>query len=625
VTPRKKLALAVAVLALYTVGGLALLVVALVPGLGSGERHALREAFLGQPAVVIVLGLFFLAGLALLVRFFFQLYVVRAVGLTEQVKLIGSVNPGHRITPGGPAELRELAAAVNELARRYETLESDVDRRVRDASLDAREERNRLASVLARVTQPMLVCNGEGRILLYNDGARQQLERETDESVLGLGRSVFTLLDRNVVGHALARARRRASSGDLTPLSRVVTTAAGGELVRVDVAPVPDAGVGVGGFLLMLEAEGRPGRERAPSRDEVLARDLAESVSASVEREAGTTVTAIEADPELWLEVDMPATTRCVAAVASRLRTEHGVKQAALRLRRLGADAGLDLIWEGEPLSAETLRAWWPVSDEAGEALVSSTPDGEQGRALVRVLLSLSEAEPLDDQDPSTRAGGRPLSYDFDLFDTARRRPDWDARLLGELVYTVFDVETTGLSAASGDEIVSIGAVRVVGGRVLHREAFDRLVDPRRSVSEESLRAHGISREMLEGQPVIEEVLPAFARFAEGSVFVGHNVAFDMSFLAHKEKATGIRFDQPVLDTLLVSSVIHPASDDHSLEGLAERLGVSVVGRHSALGDALLTAELFLKLIPLLAEEAVLTLEDALEASRRSPFAKLSY
>lgn len=623
-TPRRKLVLTVAVLALYIVGGLVLLFVALLPGLDSGERQAQREAFMSQPAVAIVLGLFFLAGLALLVRVFFKLYVFRAVALTEQVKLIGSVNPSHRITPGGPAELRELAAAVNELARRYEALEEDVERRVRDASLDAREERNRLASVLARLSQPMLVCNGEGRILLYNDAARQVLERGTEESVLGLGRSIYGLLDRNAVGHGLARARRRAETGDLSSFSRVATTAASGELVRVDVAPILEAGEKVGGFLLMLERAEAPGAQ-ITVRDEVLARDAAESVSASLEREAGTTVTAVETDPDLWLEVNLPAVGRSVAAVASRLRAEHGVKDAVLRLRRVGAGAGLDLIWEGTPLSAETLRAWWPGSAEAEEVVVSSNFDGEPGRALVRVLLSTAKVEPREERGPAARGGSRPLSYDFDLFDSARRRPDWDARLLGELVYTMFDVETTGLSAASGDEIVSIGAVRVVGGRVLHREAFDRLVDPRRAVSEASLRAHGISREMLEGQPVIEDVLPAFARFAEGSVLVGHNVAFDMSFLAHKEEATGIRFDQPVLDTLLVSSVIHPTSDDHSLEGLAERLGVSVVGRHSALGDALLTAELFLKLVPLLAEEAVLTLDDALEASRKSQFAKLSY
>jgi DNA polymerase III subunit epsilon len=621
-TPGRKRALAIAALTLYVAGGLALLVVALLPGLESAERRALREAFLGQPAVLIVLGLVFLAGLALLVHLVVKLYVVRALALAEQTRLIASINPSHRIAPSGPSELRELAAAVNELARRYETLEEDVERRVRTATLDAREDQDRLASLLARLTQPVVVCNGEGRILLYNDPARQVLEHGTDESPLGLGRSIFALLDRHVLGHGLARARGRAGAGDVSQFCRVATTAAGGKLVRIDVAPLRERDEGVGGFLLVLEHVGGP--ERPSVTDELLAADLAETVSASLGSGAGARVTAVETEDDLWLEVDLLAVERCLTALAGRLRAEHGVEEAALRLRRLGTGACLDLIWDGVPVDAETLLAWLPET-EVGEGALVSTSDGEPGKALVRLHLPAAEVEPRVHRAPAGQHGGPPLSYDFDLFGTARRRPDWDARLLGELVYTVFDVETTGLSPAAGDEIVSIGAVRVAGGRVLRRETFDRLVDPRRQVSEESLRAHGISHEMLAGQPVIEEVLPSFARFAETSVLVGHNVAFDLAFLALEEETTGIQFDQPVLDTLLLSSLVHPTCDDHSLEGLAERLGVSVVGRHTALGDALLTAELFLKLVPLLAQEAVLTLEDALEASRQSEFAKVSY
>jgi DNA polymerase III subunit epsilon len=622
-TPRRKLVFAIAALAAYIVVGLVLLVVALVPGLESDERRALREAFLGQPAVLIVLGLLFLAGLALLVRLFFKLYVTRAVALAEQARLIGAVNPSHRIAPNGPSELRELAAAVNDLAARYQSLEPEVERRVRAGTLDVREERDRLVSVLARLTQPMLVCNAEGRILLYNDAARQVLEEGTDETVLGLGRSIFAVLDRNVVVHGLARARRRAAGGGLSPLPRFATTAANGRLIRIEVAPLPERDESGGGFLFLLEQVERV--ERTSSADELLAADLAESVSASLEHDAGWTVTTIETEEDLWLEADVLEVCQSLCRVANGLRTERGVKEAAVRVRRLGAGAGLDVIWQGTALDAETLDGWLPENESDSGAVVSSTSDGESGGALVRVRLTAPEIEPRESRHPAGRRTSRPLSYDFDLFGTARRRPEWDALLLGELAYTVFDVETTGLSPAAGDEIVSIGAVRVAGGRVLRREAFDRLVDPRRQISEESLRSHGISLEMLEGQPVIEEVLPSFARFAADSVLVGHNVAFDLAFLALKEEATGIRFDQPVLDTLLLSSLVHPTCDDHSLEGLADRLGVSVVGRHTALGDALLTAELFLKLIPLLAQEAVLTLEDALEASRRSEFAKLSY
>jgi len=98
-----------------------------------------------------------------------------------------------------------------------------------------------------------------------------------------------------------------------------------------------------------------------------------------------------------------------------------------------------------------------------------------------------------------------------------------------------------------------------------------------------------------------------------------------MRFLELKEAATGIRFSQPVLDTLLLAALAHPSLKDHGLEVVAERLGLRVIGRHTALGDALLTGDIFLRLIPLLAERGILTLGEALEASRETYYARLQY
>jgi DNA polymerase-3 subunit epsilon len=189
----------------------------------------------------------------------------------------------------------------------------------------------------------------------------------------------------------------------------------------------------------------------------------------------------------------------------------------------------------------------------------------------------------------------------------------------------VFDTETTGLNPAQGDEIIQIGAVRIINGRILQDEVIDQLIDPKRSVPEASVAIHGITPDMVDGQPTIEQVLPYFHRFVEGAVLVAHNAAFDMRCLQLKERQTGVRFDNPVLDTLLLSSVIHPHQETHSIDGIAQRLNITVVGRHTALGDALVTAEVLLKLIPLLEVRGILTLEDALHASITSRYAKLNY
>jgi DNA polymerase-3 subunit epsilon len=167
--------------------------------------------------------------------------------------------------------------------------------------------------------------------------------------------------------------------------------------------------------------------------------------------------------------------------------------------------------------------------------------------------------------------------------------------------------------------------VRIVNGRILREEAFEQLIDPQRPLSPESIAIHGIEPQMLVGQPTAAVVLPLFHRYAEGTVLVAHNAAFDMRFLELKEAALGIRFDQPVLDTLLLAYTLFPNQESNRFEALAERFGVRIIGRHTALGDALVTAELFLKMVPLLMERGIRTLGQAREAAQQTYLAKLRY
>jgi DNA polymerase-3 subunit epsilon len=200
-----------------------------------------------------------------------------------------------------------------------------------------------------------------------------------------------------------------------------------------------------------------------------------------------------------------------------------------------------------------------------------------------------------------------------------------DQQPLSELTCTVFDTEPTGLNPSAGDEIISVSAVRIVNGRLLRQEIFDQLVDPKRSLSSASIDIHGISPEMLTGQPTIEQVLPLLFRFSEGTVLVGHNAAFDMRLLQLKEAKTGLKFTNPVLDTLLLAAIIHPNDKDYTLETIAQRLGINVMGRHTSLGDAILTGEIFLKQIPLLAEQGITTLGEARQAAEKTYYARLNY
>jgi DNA polymerase-3 subunit epsilon len=327
--------------------------------------------------------------------------------------------------------------------------------------------------------------------------------------------------------------------------------------------------------------------------------------------------------------------------LATHLREDQGVRSVVLRARPAERFAEIDLEWGGAIVSSESLPLWEAEPMESG---------AERSPLTVRDVLEQHGGEvwyqragvagarsgcfrfllPRGEPGPAAARGAgavpsRPEYYDFDLFGSGALAGALHEAKLASLSYTIFDTETTGLEPSAGDEIISIGAVRVVNGRLLRNEIFEQLVNPLRPLNPESARVHGIDAAALEGQPRIEEILPAFHRFCEDTVLVAHNAAFDMRFLEIKQASSGVRFAQPVLDTLLLSAVAHPSLEDHRLEAIAGRLGVSMVGRHTALGDALLTGEIFLKLLPLLAGRGILTLGQALAASRETYYARLQY
>lgn len=212
----------------------------------------------------------------------------------------------------------------------------------------------------------------------------------------------------------------------------------------------------------------------------------------------------------------------------------------------------------------------------------------------------------------------RPEFYDFSLFerDTAIEEPN---RPLSDLTFVVFDTETTGLRPSKGDEIVQISGVRIVNSSILEKEEFDSLVNPGFPIPRSSIRFHGITDDMVTEAPSVTDVLKQFHAFAEGAVLVAHNAAFDMKFLKMKEGVCNITFNHPVLDTLLLSFVLQPSHSAHTLDAIATRFGVQIPieARHTALGDARSTAEIFVRMLRTLPHHGITTLNDAIHASNQ--------
>ena len=211
----------------------------------------------------------------------------------------------------------------------------------------------------------------------------------------------------------------------------------------------------------------------------------------------------------------------------------------------------------------------------------------------------------------------RPEYTNFDIYDHPKHLEELGGRDLKSLTFVVFDTETTGLRPSHGDEIISIAGVRIVGGEIKTGEAFSRLVNPGRDIPRASIRFHGITEDMVRGEAPIKDVLPEFRDFIGDVVLVAHNAAFDMKFLKLKERETGIVFDHLVLDSLLLSVFLEPESANHGLDAIAERLGVTVEGRHTALGDSLATAAVFLRMLSMLETRGVRTLGQAIQVSSR--------
>jgi len=708
----------------FVVAAVAAAMLLVASGLGDRERELLAPILRSHAADAVAIAVVLAFALAAILRPLFRHFVTAPAQLNEDARIMLAANPAHRAPPRGTAEIRRLAEAFNGFAAANESLRQDFDKRVQEANQRLEQERNRLAALMSELSQSVIMCNVEGRILLYNTRAMQLLRKPLDgdaagkaHSLVGLGRSIFAVFDRNLIIHALESVRDRMRQGARGPIANFVTTTPGGQLVRVQLAPVAGAATDVtfvtaealSGFVLMLDNITRrieTGNRRdlllqtltqgtraslasmraaietiasfpdmdAAARDRFIAiigeeaqqlsakldetvgefadslrtewpledmrgADLIAAARRRIETRVGLPTKLETIDESIWLNVDSYSLMQALSYLAGRLREEFGIREIRFGLEAAGQLAHLDVIWTGAPLGSETTMAWqtdaMAMGGEPSPLTLKEIVERHNAeiwyqihkpsqREYFRIAIPVTRPEETPWNAPLL-GESRPEFYDFDLFDQPGQTAEQDSVPLTALSYTVFDTETTGLQPSQGDEIVSIGAVRIVNGRLLEHEVFEQLVDPRREMSPEASRITGIDASMLAHEPTIDRVLPAFHAFCEDTVLVAHNAAFDMRFLRLKEDATGVRFTQPVLDTLLLSAVLHPQLGSHGLEAIAERMGVNPIGRHTAVGDAIMTAEIFLRMLPLLAHQGVRTLGEARAASKETFLARVDY
>jgi len=162
--------------------------------------------------------------------------------------------------------------------------------------------------------------------------------------------------------------------------------------------------------------------------------------------------------------------------------------------------------------------------------------------------------------------------------------------------FCVLDLETTGLDM-DNDVIINIGAVKLKKGKIT--KIFEAYTKPPIPIPPEATVYHGMVDAMFEDKPVIGEVLPEFLQFVGDSVVVGHHINFDIRMLhRHLKESYNVGINHTVwLDTMFLYQMAHEDQTHQPLDHLLERYCVQCDQRHTALGDVVATAKVFVKIM----------------------------
>jgi DNA polymerase-3 subunit epsilon len=644
--------------ALIALGGSALVIAGLTIGyVRLGEAHALNSFVIAGLVAIFAIG-----GLTTWIWVLFDEHVARPVErLAADLRARAHSDVEQGIDPEVARYLGDLAPAADAVATNLTETRNAMALAVGRETARLTAEKTRLSALLAEVPDGVLFCTPHHTIALYN-GHCHDILGESD--ALGLGRPVAGLLRMGPITQAYDRL---AAGGGDAGADILVTTRTGARLLEARIRLLRLEGQETEGTGYVLTLRDVTANLEVQAERAYLLNHLLERVEATLpalpEGEAKSALAALAAETAQrkaatdtkWWPMEALTAEDLGTGLAARLERKevglgHDLRQTRLRcdgfaitrmLERLALDwsnAGatglfLSLASEGSDTAVLSLEAEGtaPADPQLAGWLATPLSPGLSGFAASDVLLSHGTRLGVEPAGPGrhalrlslplaeTRAAGptRVVLYDFDLLN-AEIPDDLAAAALASLPFVIFDTETTGLNPQV-DEICQIAAVRVVNGRIVEGETFDMLVNPGRRIPPASTEVHHITDDMVADAPPVDEALRRFHAFAEGAVLIAHNAPFDMSFLRRREPDIGRRFDQPILDTVLCSAILYGQSADHTLDALCERLHIRIpeAARHTAIGDAIGTADAFRKMIPMLEAAELSTLGALIKAFDR--------
>jgi len=565
--------------------------------------------------------------------------------------------------------LAPLPESVNQIIAKLVQARAELSEGLQQATGKAEENANRLAAILNDLHEGVVVCNLRHQIVLYNSVAMDMLAAV---GPVGLGRSIFETVTREAVVHMLEVLTHRPDMGARgTPF--LASASDGSTLLQARMSVIRGGDGEASGYVITMVDAGP--QVAALSRRDALLREVAEGLESPlirlriaannptiVEREAANIETAIKrvtdgyqralsgwwpmADQHsadlfafvaqrfegenvkvtvtglpVWLHADSHSLALTVESLIRQISERFNLAEIDLAATEDDGGCWVEIGWAGATAAKPALESWLAKTlPSLGGMKVRDVLDHHAGSEIAqehrsgRSWLRLPMRKGVEQHYQSkTILPTRPEFYDMSLLDAARDIGEKGRQPLRNLTFIVFDTETTGLAPSQGDQIVQIGAVRIVNGRILSGESFNRIVNPGRSIPVESIKFHGITDDMVKDKPPLGVVLPQFKAFAADSVLVAHNAAFDLKFLRMREREFGVTFDNPVLDTMMLSNYLDGAEVGHSLDAICDRLGISITDRHTALGDAIVTAAVLLNQIDALESRGITTLEQVVK------------
>lgn len=159
--------------------------------------------------------------------------------------------------------------------------------------------------------------------------------------------------------------------------------------------------------------------------------------------------------------------------------------------------------------------------------------------------------------------------------------------------FVALDVETSGLSP-DDDKIIEIGMAKVLDGELIDK--YSALINPKRVIPPKIVELTGITQDMIENQPAIEEIIEDILEFIGDYPILGHNINFDYGFLKKAAVNSGHNFEKQGIDTLKLARRLLPEVEHKNLDYLCNYFGIDAGNSHRAYDDAVSAWKLFMQL-----------------------------